>query len=514
MDIANIWLQSGLPAFIRSVRLVPTPHPKYDNIAYHYEGAQGRAYQIIQESNKRKWVIKKFKKGMQPDSPCLAAVRSLVPRGIAFRSASKRVILSSGDLKWGDGLYSSKDFGKWIENSILMPKMPGKSWQEVAREIRTGRQKLPMVHRIGFAKYLAEAVKSMENNACAHRDLSNSNMLVDLREYVIYLVDWDSLFHGSIYFHENTPAGTEGYMAPWVKENGKWNAKKSWNRKADRFSLAILIAELLLVNKGTARYHDGCHFAQEMFFNARQSYITKTIEALHNISESLGHLFQQTIIAKSYDDCPDPLNWFEALEDVVLDENGEAKKENQVEEIEEEEEEDDEEYEEFDEIISSDSVEKTMAARINYWWLFLILLMPLIALIIYQIKDRTQTSYFKKTTKSSAAKIPFSNTSTNKTDKLPTRKYMIKVLYTDNDLDIRIKNQRIPLNSDNSSWIEIPKGIYEVSITFTGVVFYKTGKVARTSPITKKRKIQFGNDQRITIKIYRKDKTWQLISSY
>lgn len=517
VEIINLWLQSGMPAFVRGARLFPKTDPDNENNAHYTEGKQGKAFYFLQENN-REWVIKKFYPDMQPDRSYLVAVRSLVPKTVACAAASKRVVLNQDDLKPGNGLYTSPELSVWLQDAVLMPKIRGQSWKEVTDDIRRGVRKIPMSRRLEFARSLAETVYALEQNGCAHRDLCQHNLLLDMQEYVVYLVDFDSMFHGSLYFHKNTPPGTDGYTAPWVSDKDrKWDSRKSWHRKADRFACAILIAELLLADRQSPSYYEGALFSQEMFFNSRHAYLLRTIDLLHNIGEPLGDLFYKAVSATSFDECPDPLKWQEALGSVS------AKPDNATEEQAEEEAEQQPETPpippiEETEIVATPSQPMT---RLHYWLLALIILAAVAFGIIYYIQNRPpqDNSLFASSTQPQAGDkdvpsvvIPSTTQKTTGQPILP-RKYLFVINYADSDLKLKVDDQKVPLNKDNTALITMEPGEHTVAITFTGIVFLQDGMVKRTEPVTNVQNIRLDKEEKVVIQINRKEKIWQIINS-
>lgn len=513
MELVNKWLQSKLPAVIRGARLLPATHPQDARAIYKEAGAQGEICHLTQEDNRRTWILKKFHAAMLPDHAYLVAVRSLVPRKIACMAAAKRVVLSSEDLKIGEGLYSSPDFAKWLQDTVLMPEVPGVSWKTATQEIRSGSREMPLAHRLEFAKSLADAVCALEDNGCAHRDLSQQNLFLDFQEYVVYLVDWDSLFHGSLYFHRNATPGTEGYIAPWTRDKlGNWDSRKSWHRNADRFSLAILLAEMLLVDQSAPSYYEGALFSQEMFFNTRHANLVHAKDTLMKFSESLGELFSKTLAAPYFDECPAPAKWRAALDTVVAEPvpvpESEESPQDQAEQPANE--------NNTVRTVVVPSLVESPSRRLHLWLICFIVLLPLLFWGLYEIRQgNIQWPFLTSSPPEEEPLTPpdipdvMVQTPHKQGEVLEKRRYLVKIHYSDNDLQVNIDDQQIPLNKDNTAWVTIEKGLHNVSLTFTGTVF-PPGAVQRTEPVSVSRKITFDKEEEITIQIDRKEKTWHL----
>lgn len=529
MEIANVWLQSGLPALIRGVKLIPQQHPRFKNLAYYEEGKQGRAFHLSQPSNKREWILKKFNSEMQPERSYISSVRTLVPKSISFQAAAKRIVLVPEDIKIAEGAYSSAELAKWLDGTILMPKMPGTSWQNVSKGIRGASLELSLAKRIAFALSLAEAVVEMEQEGCAHRDLCHESVLLDLQENIVYLIDWDSMFHGSLYYFKNTPAGSPGYMASWIGDKSKWDSRKSWNRKADRFSLSILISEILLVNQESPSFYDGAMYSQEMFGNPQHPFFQKVLESLGAISENLQDFFHQTLNATTYEECPDPIKWKEALESIkVEDIPGEEKGEAVL------------EFDEAEEIASSER-EYSSSSK-GYWFLLLLVLIPLAIWFFNKEENKNLFSWSSSNKVAPERKIvqPIQperkteqqittpeNTPVSPKEVIPitqvnspdapnpdapnpliAKKYLIQVMYVDNDLRMKIDGQEITLNKNNTAEVQIKPGNYNMEISFSTVIIDRE-TVKKGSTVTSTAQIIFDRNENIIIQINRSEGTWR-----
>ncbi len=509
MDIANIWLQSGLPALIRGGKLTPKPHPRYPHIAWYEEGKQGFCFHLIQGGNQRQWILKKFKDGMMPERNYLLAIRNLLPSGVAFSTGIKRALLTTKDVKSEDKTYNSPELTRWIEDTLLMPKVSGVSWTRVAQELRKGSYDLAQDHRIMFAKNLADAVVALEDNGCSHRDLSHQNLFLDMQEYVIYLVDWDSLFHGSLAFTRITPVGTDGYIAPWVTEkSGKIDVRKTWNAQADRFSLAILIAELLTVNADSKSYHYGTLFSQEIFKNTKHSEILQTSQSLQSISQDLADLWERTFRASNFEDCPRPKEWQNALENIPESGKGTSTQEN-IDAIESELEKN---YEEQADL--SDSGEFTSINKFNYLLLLFIILLPVVFWGAYRLQHQSvQTNSAWTTTTEYLNSLPKTEIFSSTFSKYPKQEYHLVVEYQDTDLEILVDNQKVEHKSRNEAIVKIAPAEYYVTLKFSTIVFDSKGDTKRGNWISVSNRIPFQtNSNKIKISIDRENRTWRATS--
>ncbi len=502
MDIANVWLQSGLPSVIRGGRIVPQPHPKYPNIAWSEEGKQGLCYHLLQVANQRQWILKRFHPTMLPERAYLHSIRNLLPTGMPFTAGLKRALLTAKDVRFEEGTYCPNDLLKWVEDAVLMPKLPGATWHRIAQELRKGTLELTVNQRLSFARCLAEAVEALEDNGCAHRDLCQQNLLLDRREYIIYLADWDSIFHGSLYFQKTLPIGTEGYIAPWAMDkSGKWDIRKTWQAKADRFSLAILITELLTLGHNSSSYHDGSLFSQDMFRNSQSETFEKIFESLAAFSTDLQDLLERVFRSTTYEECPEPRDWIKALD---LDEKADVKAAETV-------------------TLQEDDEDEFSTAKLNLWLLVLILVLPLIFWIVYQIRERSHQVSSDISIVEAKPREPLTTSPANpvvvpQTDVqtsemagaiLEQRTYEVSVDYADNDLKMTIEGQPITLNKGNSAIVQIRPGAYNVTLTFTSVFIDSKGDLKRGPVVPRTNKVQFDQENtKIKIFINRIERTW------
>lgn len=535
MERTNVWLQSGLPAMVKGIRLIPQQHPRYKNLAYVIDGQQGKCLFLNQPGTQRTWVIKKFNPEMTLDRPYLSAIRALVPNEPSCIAASKRYLVASADIKNEEGLYYSNELATLLDNSILMPEVKGETWKNISQSIRSGKYEFSLGKRVAFAKSLVATVIALEKNGCVHRELCSDNLILNFDDNIVYLIDWDSMYNGSLYFQKSLPAGAEGYIAPWVvDETGRYDARKTWNAKGDRFSLAIVIAEFLLVDKQSPRYYNGALFSQEILQNPKQLTVQRYTEQLNKMSESVGDLFKQTLFAGSFETCPEPYRWIRALESIQV--SDEEKKEAEAIEI-----------ENID--VKKDALHET--GHHDTFWLFLFLIgLPLVLGLIYWGQEsewfnsssttvNMSDDWFKKVEKINAESAqprenvvravtqeelkenPMPDTRKNYINdyrpaeqtteqrlavqaRMPER-YSITIEYPDIDLKMKLDNKDIPLDARNSAVVEVTPGYHEVHLFFTSI----NENFERDEAVSFSSKIMFDQKRDIKLRINRKDKTWR-----
>jgi serine/threonine protein kinase len=272
-------------------------------------GEQASAYYLIDDNDKG-WVLKKFFPETQPDDIYVDAIQTLIPGKPGFESGFEREVLRSSSVS--GSAYVQADFKTWIDGSILMPEVMAITWAELSGSIRQEYTVLSKVERLLLCQKLAEVVGWLEASGLAHRDLSSANVMMDTLSIEIHLIDWDSLYHATLEMPANMTCGTDGYIAPFVKDDGAGNAGATWQENSDRFALAMLNVELLTARAG-ASFSGGLIEQGEL-----QNRAGKGIEA---VRDSLRHTFpvaveflDAALTARSFADCPSPSDWIDLAE--------------------------------------------------------------------------------------------------------------------------------------------------------------------------------------------------------
>jgi tetratricopeptide (TPR) repeat protein len=132
-----------------------------------------------------------------------------------------------------------------LQFAVLMPWIEGPTWMEVmlAKDDPVWDSFVPQ-HSTALANALAQILTGMEQCGIAHCDLSASNVLLPAlvesspNTSAIELVDIEELYAANLAQPNALPGGSDGY-AHKTAVSGLWSAD------ADRFSGAVLIAEML-----------------------------------------------------------------------------------------------------------------------------------------------------------------------------------------------------------------------------------------------------------------------------
>lgn len=260
------------------------------------------------------WFLKKFTESRRPERCYVESVAKCLPGGVEFFAGAQRRVLAPSSMTRSTSNYYDPDLARWLDGAVLTPRVPGSPWSQCADDLRAGDSMMSLGERAAAALKLVEAVSTLEAFSVAHRDISASNVFLEPGGGVFF-IDWDCPFHPGLDYQPNTTAGTSGYMAPFLKSpSGQWIAADSWCPAADRVALAILVAELLLVQPGgPPSQEDGSLFSQQELAAPRAGRVQEEVHALSTTSRRLASLLQQALEADSFERCPDPGEWRSAL---------------------------------------------------------------------------------------------------------------------------------------------------------------------------------------------------------
>jgi serine/threonine protein kinase len=313
-NVVDTWLWSHLTVRILGLDFEPLPHLVLSDAAQCIVKGQAAVYFLRQQSQGNIWLLKKFTPSRRPSDEYLEAVHQCLPGGIEFFTCTQRRLITPDHVDRRYSAYKAWDLFSWLAGTILMPKVPGSPWSSIADSLREGEASLTLKQRLLAATNLTACIERLEVGGCCHRDLSCSNVFLDT-DGRVYLIDWDSLFHASLPFQSNTTTGTMGYIAPFTSgASGRWDASRSWCPNADRYALAILIAEILLTSSDQEHAReDGTMFAQTHLEDRDGRFVQRSIDALWQLDRVVGHLLWKALHASSFEACPSPRQWRSTL---------------------------------------------------------------------------------------------------------------------------------------------------------------------------------------------------------
>jgi hypothetical protein len=312
VDVIQSWLSSRQYAVLEGIAVMPRPLDDMSPAPLMTRGEQGSIYYLVDESH-RGWVLKKFLPDTQPDRAYSAAIQSLIPGRPGFESGFERQVLQSSSVS--SSAYADPEFQAWIDGAVLMPQAMSSTWANLAASIREGTI-LSRVERLLLCQKLSERIGWLESLGLAHRDLSSTNVLIDSLSIEIHLIDWDSLYHSTLAMPSNTNCGTNGYLAPFVKGAGSEGAQASWLENSDRFALAILNVEVLIM--GSSFPPAGEVIDQDDIYHRSGRGLRAVRDTLRRTSLAAAGLFDEALAARSFAECPGPSDWIVRFETELI----------------------------------------------------------------------------------------------------------------------------------------------------------------------------------------------------
>lgn len=305
-DLIIEWLQSAQFIAIGDIDLMPLATEESPSAPLALKSRRAEVY-FMRGSNDQLWVIKKFLSHHADQTLYRDSIKTLIPHRPGFEAGYLRKVLHQESIS--NPIFRKPPLSTWIENTILMPAVSGSSWAAVSRNIREGRQYLPKKHRIKLIRSLSEKVQWLEGQDISHRDLSAANVCVDIKEADVHLVDWDAMFHPTLAMPEALTRGTRGYIAPFLNIKGVSDGRHTWRVRADRFSLALLNAEILTISEGFPSTGETGMCDQDDLYNRSGPCLDAMIADLKLNFPRAAALLEQALAASSFDDCPAPADW-------------------------------------------------------------------------------------------------------------------------------------------------------------------------------------------------------------
>jgi serine/threonine protein kinase len=308
MTVDQEWLRNGAFASLDGVEVTPLRHPYLRDIPLSISRGQAMAY-FLTDRQQRSWILKKFLPGRDPDGTYIRAIRDLIPRQNGFESGTQRRVLSASSIGTG---FRPPAFVDWIENTILMPRVSGSDWQNLADSLRAGKWTLTDEQRVAICRNLLASVEALETHELSHRDLSVTNVFIDPVTWNVQFIDWDGVYHPSLAMPLNTTTGTSGYTAPIVRINRAGEAAATWCPRSDRFAMAILICEFLVMGQGTPLANDGGMFEQDELYAGSGPRLHAAEQILHRRWPGVCRLLRRALEASTFAACPSPAEWRES----------------------------------------------------------------------------------------------------------------------------------------------------------------------------------------------------------
>jgi len=307
-DVVEKWLLSGLNAIIARISLKPIEHNLMKGKPLSSQKGQAEAFFLMDDKGNW-WILKKFHSNANLDYRYLTKIGGLLPKDDGFMCGMKRYVLSRGTLWRTRGYHHAKDLDTWLDGTVLMPRVTGLDWATLADEIRDGNINPDELQRLAICRNLTKLIELLEYVRCCHRDLSCGNVFVDTNTWQVYLIDFDSLYHPSLTMPRATTCGTAGYTSHLAWNNGNLDPHGTWCEHVDRYALALLNAEVLLVRPGAQATGEGGMFDQDELRAKSGTGINSLVSQLRAKYPQAATLLQTAVQSSSFADCPSPHDW-------------------------------------------------------------------------------------------------------------------------------------------------------------------------------------------------------------
>lgn len=213
---------------------------------------------------------------------------------------------------------------KAMKYAVLMPWVNGYTWREVLFNAKNNNDISPTKKdSFTVAHRLATTLATLEAKGIAHCDICSNNVIVNYDNLHVELIDIDDMFGPGFTRAKGFRGGQKGYTHKTVafSLNGY-----QWCREADRFSGAVLIAEIL----GWYNADFRALSAEESFFprNDDLHQDSERLELLLSVlreqgTSKLTRLFLLAWRSETLKNCPKLSTWKDALEEIA-DQNGVA----------------------------------------------------------------------------------------------------------------------------------------------------------------------------------------------
>jgi len=197
-----------------------------------------------------------------------------------------------------------------LTHAILMPWIHGELISNIRTAVRAGSKTYSTASVRKIVNNLLESLIQLERNHLAHGDICGSNVFIQDDESVA-IIDMDEMYMPGFLRPDtlNKGCGHEGYRFH--------TGFDSWCAEADRFSTAILIAEILTLSDSSVASDGGIesHFGQHYYIGslpANNPYLLKMNRILTYIRHTYpeyADLMERAFNAATLTDVPELREW-------------------------------------------------------------------------------------------------------------------------------------------------------------------------------------------------------------
>lgn len=197
-----------------------------------------------------------------------------------------------------------------LNYAVLMPWVEGALWGNL---MLNGEDPLPQETYFKIGQAFAQVINKLEAQGLAHCDLSNNNFIIGKDYTSIQLIDIEDMYAPDMPKPIPTVSfGTVGYRNKWIAENGLWGPE------SDRFSFAVLCAEIFTWHKAEIRDKraGSASFFDESEIGERSERYELMSGYLGDLNRELPTLFERTWTAVSPQECPSVTEWTNVIRQI------------------------------------------------------------------------------------------------------------------------------------------------------------------------------------------------------
>ncbi len=192
-----------------------------------------------------------------------------------------------------------------LEYTVLMPWVDGKTWFDIVFT----RQPLTPQQSIHYARSLSAMFVAMEEKKLAHCDISNANVFLETSQAGnVALVDVEEMYAPDFEKPVPLPAGSDGY-------GHKTASSGIWSADADRFSGAVLLAEILAwPNLELQALFADTHYFEKSDMQVDCPRYQALMQAL---PPEIGELFRRAWFSETLAECPTFTEWNQVVQQIT-----------------------------------------------------------------------------------------------------------------------------------------------------------------------------------------------------
>jgi serine/threonine protein kinase len=195
-----------------------------------------------------------------------------------------------------------------LEYAVLMPWVRGSTWFDIVYN----RTAISENASKKLAKCTADVLAGLEGRGYAHCDVAAGNVIVDTATGKVSFIDVEDMFGPGLSLTGAFPQGSPGYQHRSISAapHGQWCAE------GDRFSAAVLLAEMLAwhdpkIRKASDQEH---FFAENELQDPSSVRYRLMVDTLKGLSRDVADCFARAWVSQTLADCPSLEEWAKLLE--------------------------------------------------------------------------------------------------------------------------------------------------------------------------------------------------------